>query len=322
MAGLALLGCARRVPPPDGGLPSRQAAPSNPSRASAGPIVLTDALGQRVSLPAPATRVVSLAPNLTEIVAFVGGLGQLAGVTDFCHYPPKVSSKARVGGIINASFERILALKPDLVLVARGTDMALLRRLRETGVPVYGSDPQTLDDVLSLIVAVGTLLGREAEARRGADGLRRRAEALTPPARPGRAHPRALAVIELDPLFVAGSGSFLDDLLRRAGMDNAAAGARPWARWSSERVLAARPDLVLIVSEQRPTAGPDSDLLARLRDRAPWRDLAAVEAGRAYSVPDDLVTIPGPRLVDGLQGLVAIAAEAARPASASAVPGR
>jgi iron complex transport system substrate-binding protein len=271
------------------------------------PLRLRDGLGNTIELTGPAKRVVSLSPNLTEIVCFVGGYDQLVGVTDFDKYPPEIASKPRMGGIVNPSLEKVVAAKPDVVLVARGLDRGLIDRLRSQGVQVFGSDPQNLDDVRALTEQVAQILGRASTARSRLDALRAQiAQTERAVVRPD-VKPKALAVIEVDPLFVAGSGSFVDDLLRLAGYSNAAEGSKPWAQWSAERVLAANPDLVFFVSEHGEISrGMDPDLAARLKTRSPWRNLKAVQQGCLFSVTDDYVTIPGPRLVKGLAELVEV----------------
>jgi len=324
VAWLAVLGCgARRASVEAANTSGGAVVRGGHGPVAAGEIYAVDALGVEVRLASPARRVVSLAPNLTEIVCLVGGEGQLVGVTDFCKYPPQVRSKPKVGGVINPSLERVLALRPDLLLVARGTDLRIIERMRKSGVPVYAADPKSVREVIGLVRAVGHLLGRDAEADAAARKLEARLAALTSkqPARGRR--PKALAVVELEPLFVAGSGSFLDDLLRLAGLENAARGEQPWARWSSERVLNADPDLILVVCAHGALGGADSGLRDRLMARAPWRTLRAVKAGDVYSVTDDFVTIPGPRLLDGLEQVVSIrrAYERGLVARGAAAPG-
>jgi iron complex transport system substrate-binding protein len=268
---------------------------------------LKDVLGATIELSGPAKRVVSLSPNLTEIVCFVGGIDQLVGVTEFDKYPPEILSKPKMGGIINPSLEKVVAAKPDLVLVARGLDRGLIDRLKSQGVQVFGSDPRNLDDVLALSDQIAKILGREAEAKPKLDALRAQiAKTEKELARP-EVKPKALVVIEVDPLFVAGDGSFVDDLLHRAGFTNAAAGSKPWAQWSSERLIAANPDVIFLVQEHgQISRGMDPDLAARLKARSPWSDLKAVQAGDLFPVTDDYVTIPGPRLALGLDELVKI----------------
>lgn len=277
------------------------------SRASlpAWPATFRDDLGREVTLDQPARRVVSLAPNLTEIVFFLGQADRLVGVTDFCDYPPDARHKPSIGGIVNPSLEKVLALRPDLVLVARGSDLAFIERLRRDGVQVFGTDPQTLDDVLGLIERLGALLGCADEAAERVADLRAQVAQLASQLPEARPRPRALVVISLDPLFVAGGGTFVDDLLRLAGMDNAAGHDKPWAEWSAERVLAAQPDPVILVGPSSPSPAAKAPL-ALLAGKTPWRTLPSVKAGRVFEVSEDHLTVPGPRLLQGLADLVAV----------------
>jgi iron complex transport system substrate-binding protein len=270
------------------------------------PISLADDLGHLVVLPHPPQRVVSLSPNLTEIVYFVGAGSRLVGVTDFCDYPPAARTRPKIGGIINPSLERVLALKPDLVLAARGNDLAFVERLRQHGLPVFATDPHSFEEVLRLIERIGALLGLAEQARVRTARLRGRLAELEARARASPTHPRALVLISLDPLFAAGRDTFIDDLLRHAGLRNAAAARGPWAKWSAERVLASAPDLLVVVAEHGGTAATRRELLAQLQHRSPWRELACVRAGQVYPATDDYLTIPGPRLLEGLAELVAI----------------
>lgn len=307
-------GCRPALPSSGEGRPgaSAGARPQTPAPApppgSSEPgrtVVLVDDLGEALVLPRPAERVVSLSPNLTEIVYFLGAGDRLVGVTDFCDWPPEARSKPSIGGIVNPSLERVLAARPDVVLAARGNDIAFLRRLTKAGLSVFATDPQTLEDVLQLIVRIGRIVGREEVAAEKTRRLRRQVERLRAKAAGMHHRPRALVVVQLDPLFVAGAGTFVDDLLHAAGMENAAAGARPWAEWGAERVIASRPELVIVIREH---GSPEADrtVLASIASRSPWRELQAVRSGQVYSVTDDYLTIPGPRLVKGLAELVDI----------------
>ncbi len=285
---------------------SAATAVTNQPRTSspAGPVLEVDDLGVEVSLPGPARRVVTLSPNMAEILCFIGASDRLVGVTEFCKYPPEAAAKPKVGGIVNPSLEKILALRPDLVLAARGNDKAFIAKLRGHGIPVFAADPQTLDDVVRLVKRIGRLVGMEQEAADKAASLSARIRQLCRRAAALTTRPRAVVVIELDPLFVAGPGTFVDDLLSRAGMTNAVEAQRPWVQWSSERLAAARPDLAIIVARHGGLAS--NEVIQKLMSRSPWRELEAVKAGRVYAVTDDLVTIPGPRLVDGLAELIAV----------------
>ncbi len=282
------------------------------------PRAFTDDLGKTVTFKQPPQRLVSLSPNLTEIVFLVGAGEQLAGRTDFCDYPPEALDKPTIGGIINPSLEKLVSLEPDLVLAARGVDAAFLDRLREWEIPVLGYDPQTLDDVIALVERIGQLTGHDREGAEAADKLAARKEhVVSQSSRWADAELRVLFVVSREPLFVAGITSFVDNILRSCGTRNAIAGLsgvdqhRPWPQISREAIVAADPQL-LIFAQTHGAGAADvpTDILAQLANTPAWREVAAVKNSQVHTINDDLVTIPGPRLIDGLEEIGRLVGEA------------
>jgi iron complex transport system substrate-binding protein len=281
-------------------------------------ISFTDDLGHAVSLAKPAQRVVSLSPNLTESMFAIGADDLLVGVTEFCKYPPEAQSKPHIGGIINPVLEKVLAAKPDLVLGARGNPDQFLKRLVDMKVTVASFDPQTLDAAIDLLRKLGGLCGRERKASQVADALSARAVSIRAQAVKPATPPKALFILEWQPLFVAGPKSFVDDMIRAGGGvnvvkgENIAAGANadsPWPQVSAEKMIALDPDIIIFAKAQG--AGVDtSGIISRMKSDAAWKNVSAIRANHIYAVDDDLVTIPGPRLVDGLAEVVRIIGEA------------
>lgn len=274
-------------------------------------LALLGAAGCREEAPptpaAPeAARIVSLAPNVTEI-AFEIGLGpQIVGVSSFDTYPPEVASRQRLGGLLDPDLERLTALKPDLILLnAAATQVeehAQRLSLRSARFP---SD--TLEDVRATYTRLGELTGRQAEARAA---LQRLDDGMGPPAAPRGL--RVLLVVgrspgTLEQLTAVGPGSFLDAALTRAGGENAMAGAQGmWPQVDKEALLRADPDLIIELTQEAP-----ADLTAYL---APWQQLPALRAvreGRVVVVSGDHLLIPGPRLVQTTQALRAAVERAA-----------
>jgi len=272
------------------------------------PRSFTDDLGNTVIVDKPPQRIISLSPNLTEIVFLVGAGQQLAGRTDFCDYPAQAQAKPSIGGIINPSLERLVSLQPDLVLAARGVDAAFVDRLLEMKIPVLGYDPQTLDDVIALVRRIGRITGHDEQGDEAAKALAKRKDRVAAQHRGAGNSLRVLFVLSRDPLFVAGATSFVDDMIRTCGARNAVRDVstidqtRPWPQASREAVVAADPQLVIIAQRhgvQQPE-GPQA-ILTHLQRLPAWREVAAVKAGQVYLINDDLVTIPGPRLIEGLE---------------------
>ena len=257
-----------------------------------------DALGRRVHLSAPPTRIVSMAPEVTETL-FALGLGQrVVGVSQYCNYPPAAARLPKVGGFVNPSLERILALRPDLVVGSRGNPRQIWHDLEQARVPSFAIDPATLPQVLTAIAQLGRLTGREPAAAALLATLRARLDRVDRAVARLRARPRVLLVYSLNPLWVAGSRTFPDDILRRAGGANAGAGLRGYGQYSMEKLIAASPDAILAI----PMVGQTpAQAVARLRAAPGFSSLPCVRAGRVFSLDPDLVNRAGPRIADAVE---------------------
>jgi ABC-type Fe3+-hydroxamate transport system substrate-binding protein len=262
-----------------------------------GPVTrtLTDDAGRRVSLPAKVDRVISLAPNLTEIVFAVGGGDRLVGRTSYCDYPPEAKSVPEVGDTLHPSLERVISVKPQLVLISTASQLEVFtQQLQNQNIAVFVTDPHDLEGVFRSIEQIGEILGKKEQAATLVQTLRRRTNAVgeavkqKPPV-------RVFYQLSAEPLYTAGHDSFVTDLMRRAGAISVTAdipGA--WPKYSSESALAAKPDAIIL-----PTGGSmgtgNSTVTEALR-RSP-----AVLQGRVYKINDDHLVRPGPRAIDGLE---------------------
>jgi len=249
----------------------------------------------------PPRRVVALAPSAAEILFALGAAPRVVGVPDFADDLPEAAGKARVGGF-TPDLERIVALAPDLVVVSKdGTDRAAYEKVEALGLPVLVTSGTTLAGVLEDVARVGHALGEDGRARALVLALTKRiaaAESL------GRAHSgaRALALIWPDPPVAAGAGTFVGDVVRRAGFTNVVPeSAGEWPRVSFETLAAWNPDLVI-----RPETSENSGAFARAFSDARWSLVNAVRAGRVVVLPGSLLERPGPRLVEALERLAAV----------------
>ncbi len=259
---------------------------------------VVDDLGRRVTVPARVERVLSLAPSTTEFVFALGAGDRLVGRSDACDFPAAAAAVPSVGTLFPPSYERILATRPDVVLMIDG-NADVRRRLTGHGLPVIVVQPQTLDGILDAARRLGRLLDRQAAAEALVRDLTARRDAVTARVPAGR--PRVLYEVWPDPLTSAGPATFLGDLLRVAGGRNVVtAEAGAWPRLSMERVVAADPEVVL-------TARADSRAAILVGERAGWSAVTAARTGRVVAVPDpDLLVRAGPRAFEGLAWLARV----------------
>lgn len=271
-----------------------RAAPPEPAPPTAAPITVVDDAGRTVRLPRAARRVVSLAPSHTEIVFALGAGDRLVGRTPACDFPPAAQAVPPVGDLFPPDYERIIGAAPDLVLMLDG-QIDARRRLEAQGLTVAVVQPHTLVAVAEAMRRVGRLLGVDGEG----PAARFEAELAAAGRAAGSDPPRVFYEVGPDPLFGAGPGSFIDDLIRRAGGRNALGGDAEWPQVSTEQLIAAAPDVIVVGGATRRDA-------VKARPPAGWQALPAVRAGRVLAVPDpDLFNRPGPRVLDALRWLTA-----------------
>lgn len=247
---------------------------------------------------APPRRVVSMNPSLTRMLVGLGALESLVGVDAYsATTEPAVAALPRVGGLFNPSLEAVVALQPDLVVVVPSLQQRDFRaRLRELGVEVLELPNITLDEVLQSIETLGERVGRPEAARQRVAAIRSVWEEISQRASCG---PRrsAVLVIQRDPLYVAGGGSYLNAMLEAAGLDNAAAQyPEAYPRVAVEWLIAMAPRIIIDSAEDPISA---SEYWSR------WPSIPAVAEGRVVEVPEGFVTLPGPYLDRSLRTLVA-----------------
>lgn len=255
----------------------------------------SDRGGRTAEAPRVATRVVSLAPSLTETLYVLDAEDVVLAVTSHCDRPPAAKEKPHVGDVTQLSLERIAGLEPDLVLVNSVAHVEMLAPLAAR-VPVRFVPTDDIPQVLDAVVAVGEAVGRGAAAR----ALRTRLEEEVAARRAGaadRSGTRVLFVVQRDPFFVAGPGSYVDQLLDVLGYANAADGlARPWPNVSAEALIEMAPDVLVDAA----IGVDEADPLAYWER---FESLPAVRSGRVHRMRDDVVVRPGPAIAEALDAL-------------------
>jgi iron complex transport system substrate-binding protein len=254
-----------------------------------------DEAGRRVQLPLHIDRIVSLAPNLTEIVFAVGAGDRLVGRTRYCDYPAEATKVPEVGDTMTPSIERIIALKPQIVLISTASQLeAFTRQLNEQRIAVYVTNPQSLEGVFRSIQTLGDLFGEHGQAAKLVADSRRRSEAIEASVK--QVNPvKVFYQVSGEPLYTIGRDAYLTDLVRRAGGVSVTAdvpGGFP--RFSDESALAARPEAIILPSGG--SMGTANSTVAASLKNSP----AALNS-RVYKINDDHLSRPGPRLVDGLE---------------------
>lgn len=258
---------------------------------------LKDEANREVRVYGKIERVITLAPNLTEIVYAIGAGDRLVGNTTYCDYPDEARSVQKVGDTLQPNIERILALRPNLIFISTSSQLeAFARQLSEHGIPVYVSDPHDLEGVILSIENIARLLDRQQQAGDLVNKMRGRITAVEAAVK-NRRPERVFYQLSAEPLYTAGRDAFVTDLIKRAGGLSVTADVpEAWPRYSQEAAVAAQPEAIVL-----PTGGSMGDANADVATglkRAP-----AVLNGKVLKINGDLLVRPGPRAIDGLEQL-------------------
>jgi len=262
--------------------------------------VFEDELGRKVEVKGPPQRIVSVAPSVTEIL-FALGLGEkIVGVSTYCNYPPEALTKEKVGGYITPSMEKIIALRPDLVIQTADGDLkTFVSRLAGLGIPVYITNPRSIPDILNAILKIGEVTFSLPAAQDLVAAMRGKIRAVQDKVK-GLPRPRVLHTLSVDPLVSSGKGTFVNDLISMSGGENVAENAKGKHPLLSMEEVVARDPQVIVLS----TMFVNEPMAAQKKWWSRHREISAVRMGRIYVIQADLILRPSPRIVDGLAEMV------------------
>ncbi len=263
---------------------------------------VTDQLGRTVTPPEYPERIVTLAPNIAEIVFSLGQGERIIGVSLFSDFPEAVKKIPKIGSYVNLDMEKIIALKPDLCIATKdGNPREEVLTLASMDIPIYVVNPCDLTSVMHTITEIGTLLNTEGRAAALVKHMRERVARVDALVGQTGYRPKVFFQIGVAPIVSVGSNTYIHELIIRAGGANVAEGPVAYPRYSREQVLALAPEVIIITSMER------GRVFEKVRkDWARWTQLSAVKNDRIALVDSNILDRPSPRLVDGLELLLTI----------------
>lgn len=265
------------------------------------PITVTDANGDEVTIEEEPKNIVSVMPNATEI-AFALGIGDhIVGVTENDDYPEEVEDIDKVGDM-ELNVEKIISLDPQLVLAHQTNEDKALEQIEEADIPVLVvRDDNSFDEVYDTISLIGEVAGVSEKATEVVDDMKEDLDDLEEKADTIEADDEKSVYTEIAPspeIYTAGEGTFMDEMLSVIHAENAAADQDGWAEVNEEAAIASNPDVIIT------TYGSFvDDPVEEVTERDGWDDITAVEKEAVFDVDEDLVSRPGPRLVEGAEEL-------------------
>ncbi len=256
-----------------------------------------DSAGRKVIIEGSPKRIISLAPNITEILFYLGLGDRVVGVTFHCNYPREARERPKVGAYHKASVEEILILSPDLVIATMdGNEPHVVSALEHAGIAVFVINPRSLFGVLDSILKIGEICGipviaqaRVWELNKRIEGIKYRANAFPPQ--------KVFLQLNTNPLITVGAHTFHQDLITLSGGVNIFGDIQTfYPRVSLEEVIKRAPDVILISSMD-----PKAEFEKAREGWMKWNSIPAVRDGRVYLIDSDLIDRPGPRAFDGLE---------------------
>ncbi len=267
--------------------------------------VFTDALGFITQMESPPKRIISLAPNITEIL-FALDLGDnIVGVTRFCDYPLEALQKERIGGLVDPNLEKIISLNPDLIIGFRGNPIRLIKRMQEFNLPVFVLEMGiTIESVFSVIETVAQITWVEKRAAKLLQPLRMRHKNIIFALKRVKNIPKVFVFLHGVGLWTCGKNSFMDDLLNKAKGKNIAGNIqKKWLLFNQEQLIAENPDFIIILSKSQEAFLEEKKTISK---GVFLKNLQAVEQDNLYFLDENLATRPGPRIIDALNNLARI----------------
>lgn len=261
-------------------------------------LTIIDDYGRDVSITINPQRIISLSPSTTEILFAVGMGDRVIGVDEYSDYPEEVKDKTKIGSYLTPNLEIIISLKPDLILVSDMTSKDDVAILEEKGLTVVVLAPRDIDGIIQDIRLVGAIGNNSAEANNLADSLEQRINAITSKTSNSNIN-RPSVYIEYYPYWTYGPGSFGNDLILMAGGRNIASTTiTAYPEITSEFLIASNPEIIIF------TVGYHaSTTVEDITNRAGWDATDAVKYNRIYTIDDDIMARPGPRIVDAFEQL-------------------
>lgn len=260
----------------------------------------TDEMGRTVKISYPPIKIISLAPSITEILFALGLNTEIQAVTNFCDYPEAASKKARIGGFINPNIEKIISLKPELIIAIRdGNRWESIQTLNNLGFSVFVVDPKDFDGVMRTVKNIGEIVGRQEDGNKILRNMLIKKQEMITFTR-SLSRPKVFFQVGDAPMVTVGRGTLADDLIRLAGGRSISENELVnYPSYSIEIILEKSPDIIIMTSMD-----PKKDYMSLVKKWESWKSIPAVRMNAVYVIDSNIVDRPTPRIEKGLEALV------------------
>jgi iron complex transport system substrate-binding protein len=264
------------------------------------PLTVEDATGETFTFKEAPKQIISISPAETEALFALGLDEQVVGVSDFDDYPVAATTKPKMGGLYNPNEESIIAAQPDLVLTGISMSVEATEKLRDLGIPVFKTDPKSVDDVIANIELYGRITDHQAEAKVVLDQMKQERDEVAELVKSLTPEQKKKVYMEFSLGWTVGSGEYMDDVITLAGGVNVAADTVGWNEISEEKIINDNPDVILyaknVIDEKT-----QQTLDQMIKERSGWDQITAVKNNAIVGLEDNLISRPGPRVTQGLK---------------------
>jgi len=264
------------------------------------PRTVQDDLKLPVTVHSEPFRIVSLAPSNTEVLFALGLDDRIVGVTEYCNYPDGALDKEKIGGFSTVSIEKVVALRPDLVVASSGNNQDTVERIKSLGVPVYFADVESLNGIYATFEKLGYITGTYEKASEIISGLKIREDKVRKEGEAFVKKPVVAHVIWHDPIYASGKGTFQDELIHIAGGVNAFSDKNSHVIVNIEEFVNKNPD-ILMVNSGCGMGSDNANIMEYFMNEPRLSGLSAISSNRTIMVDSDVVDRAGPRLWDLLE---------------------
>lgn len=256
-----------------------------------------DSLGNKVIVEKTPEKVISLSPAITEMLFALKLEDKIVGTTDYCDYPEAANHTPKMGGFNTPNMELIVEAEPDLVFISSGVQADLSENFKKLGIKTFALDATTIEEVISNIELIGVIMDVEDNAKIMAEDMKVRKEFIEEKAK-DLEKPLVFFEVWDEPLLSAGPNTFIADILNISGGINFAQDSNTdYPQVSLELLIEKDPDFYIAIDHKRNTD---------ISDRPGFEGLKAIQNSKYYRIPDDFVTLPGPRIIEGLEKIASI----------------
>lgn len=292
---VSLAACTKNDAVEDSNMEAEESSPGVEETVEGFPMEIEDDFGNITNIEKKPERIISLAPNNTEIL-FALGLGEeIVGVTSFCDYPEEALGKEKIGDFNGTNLEKVIELEPDLVINYGPGIEEDNQRLEEAGITVLSYMPESIDEVINTILSIGKATGTEEEAKDLTDNMLAHEEEILKKAMDAE-KVKVFYEVWHDPLMTAGPGSFMDNLINLANGENIAADAEgEYPQYDLEQLIERDPQVYLTAADS-----PEKTVES-IQERPGFDDITAIKQGNIHLLDANISSRPGPRIVEGLE---------------------